>query len=129
MRCWCGYLSEVRCRLFAYGPGDATGIPKLHNILPHLNSNWFLPFLYRLIQVVLEKKLLNGCSSNSSTDKVKEVMHRKPMHTNSSGEGHKATRQLHILQTTRICKPYMSSLDMSECKSRGSNMLSAEHFY
>jgi len=24
MRCWCGYLSAVRCRLFAHGPADAT---------------------------------------------------------------------------------------------------------
>ena len=24
MRCWCGYLSRVRCRLFAFGPADAT---------------------------------------------------------------------------------------------------------
>ena len=24
MRCWCGYLSGARCRLFAYGPADAT---------------------------------------------------------------------------------------------------------
>jgi len=24
MRCWCGYLSLARCRLFAYGPADAT---------------------------------------------------------------------------------------------------------
>jgi len=23
VRCWCGYLSGVRCRLFAYGPDDA----------------------------------------------------------------------------------------------------------
>ena len=22
-RCWCGYLSPVRCRLFVYGPADA----------------------------------------------------------------------------------------------------------
>ena len=27
-RCWCGYLSRARCRLFAYGPADATAIPK-----------------------------------------------------------------------------------------------------
>ena len=27
MRCWCGYLSEARCRLFAYGPADATAVP------------------------------------------------------------------------------------------------------
>jgi len=24
MRCWCGYLSGARCRLFAYGPADVT---------------------------------------------------------------------------------------------------------
>ena len=24
MRCWCGYLSGVRCRLFAYSPADVT---------------------------------------------------------------------------------------------------------
>ena len=24
MGCWCGYLSGARCRLFAYGPADAT---------------------------------------------------------------------------------------------------------
>ena len=27
MRCWCGYLSGARCRLFAYGPADATTSP------------------------------------------------------------------------------------------------------
>ena len=26
-RCWCGYLSGARCRLFAYGPADASAIP------------------------------------------------------------------------------------------------------
>ena len=26
MRCWCGYLSGVRCRLFACGPADVTAI-------------------------------------------------------------------------------------------------------
>ena len=35
MRCWCGYLSGARCRLFAYGPADA--IPKPHPLLPHWN--------------------------------------------------------------------------------------------
>jgi len=28
MRCWCGYLSGARCRLFAYGPADATASQK-----------------------------------------------------------------------------------------------------
>ena len=27
MQCWCGYLSGARCRLFAYGPSDATASP------------------------------------------------------------------------------------------------------
>ena len=33
MRCW--------CRLFAYGPADASAIPKSRHLLPHLNSDWF----------------------------------------------------------------------------------------
>jgi len=41
MRCWCGYLSGVRCRLFAYGPADATVVPKPHQFLPHLNPDRF----------------------------------------------------------------------------------------
>ena len=57
MRCWCGYLSGVRCRLFAYGPADATAIPKPHHLLPHLNPDWFylsgtgLPRLLSLIHI------------------------------------------------------------------------------
>jgi len=39
MRCWCGYLSGARCRLFVYGPADATTIPNSHNLLPHLNPH------------------------------------------------------------------------------------------
>ena len=41
LRCCCGYLSEARCRLFAYGPADATAIPKPHHLLPHWNPDWF----------------------------------------------------------------------------------------
>ena len=58
------YLSGARCRLFAYGPADATAIPKPHHLLPHLNPDW----LY-LVQVVLENRLLNGCSSSSSSSR------------------------------------------------------------
>ena len=61
MRCWCGYLSAVRCRLFAYGPADAAAISKPHHLLPHLNPYWF----YLLTQVVFEKRQLNGCSGSS----------------------------------------------------------------
>ena len=31
----------MRCRLFAYGPADATAIPEPHRLLPHLNPDWF----------------------------------------------------------------------------------------
>jgi len=34
-----GYLSGARCRLFAYGPADATAVPKPHRLLPHLNPD------------------------------------------------------------------------------------------
>jgi len=39
--CWCGYLSGAMCRLFAYGPANATAIPKPHHLLLHLNPDWF----------------------------------------------------------------------------------------
>ena len=39
--CWCGCLSGARCRLFAYGPADATSIPKPHHLLPYLNPGCF----------------------------------------------------------------------------------------
>ena len=41
MRCQCGCLSGVKCSLFAYGPAAATAIPKPHDLLPHLNPDWF----------------------------------------------------------------------------------------
>jgi len=41
MRCWYGYLSAERCRLFAYGPADATAVPKPHHLLPHFNPDCF----------------------------------------------------------------------------------------
>ena len=41
MRCWCGYLFSVRCKLLAYGPADATAVPKPHCLLPHLNQTGF----------------------------------------------------------------------------------------
>ena len=41
MRCWCGYLSGARCRLFAYVPADATTSQNPHHLLPCLNPDWF----------------------------------------------------------------------------------------
>jgi len=57
MRCWCGYLSGARCRLFAYGLADATAIPKPH---ASFKIQAAYTFLYRFTQVVLEKRPLNG---------------------------------------------------------------------
>ena len=67
VRCWCGYLSGTRCRLFAYGLADATAIPKPHHLLPHLNPDRFLSFWYQVSQVVVEKRPSNTCSSSSSS--------------------------------------------------------------
>jgi len=41
IRCWCAHLTGARCRLFAYGPADATAIPKPHHLLSRLNPDWF----------------------------------------------------------------------------------------
>jgi len=65
IRCWCGYLSVVRCRFFAYGPADATA-SQTPSSLASQKSRLVLPFWYRLCHVVLEKRPLNGCSSSSS---------------------------------------------------------------
>jgi len=66
MRCWCGYLSGARCRLFAYGPADAYCLcqPETPSSLASFKSRLVLPFWYQLIQVALEKRL-NGCSCGS----------------------------------------------------------------
>jgi len=40
MRCWYGYLSAARCRLFAYGPADATASP--NPIISCLISHWLV---------------------------------------------------------------------------------------
>ena len=62
MRCWSGYLSEVRWRLFAYGHADATAI-STPSFLASFISRLVLPFLYWLTEVFLEKRPLNRCSN------------------------------------------------------------------
>jgi len=39
MRCWHGYFSGARCKLFAYGPADATAT---QSSLLQKNPEWFL---------------------------------------------------------------------------------------
>ena len=68
MRCWCGYLSGARCRLFAYSLVQLMPLhPKTPSSLASFKSRLVLPFWYRLAQVVLEKRPLNRCSSSSSS--------------------------------------------------------------
>jgi len=42
MRCWCGYLSEARCKWLAYGPADATATPVISCFIKIQNSLTFL---------------------------------------------------------------------------------------
>ena len=51
------------CRLVAYGPADATAVPKPRHLLPLFKSRLVLPFWYWLTQVVQEKRPINGRSS------------------------------------------------------------------
>ena len=46
--------------MFAYGPADATA--SQNPSLASFKSRLVLPFWYQFTQVVLEKRLLNGCS-------------------------------------------------------------------
>ena len=57
-----GYLSEARCKWFAYGPADATATPP--SPAP-VKSRMVYLIWCRLTQVVLETMLLNGRSSYS----------------------------------------------------------------
>ena len=62
MRCWCGHLSGARCRLFAYGPADATAIPKTISSVASFKSKPVLPFWYCFTRVVLEMRPINRCN-------------------------------------------------------------------
>jgi len=64
MRCWRGYLSGARCKLFAYNPADATATRSSH--APVKSGMVYLSGA-GLPQVVLEQRPLNRCSSISSS--------------------------------------------------------------
>ena len=57
--CWRGYLSGARCRLAL-----SQLIPLPLTVSCSSKSRLVLPIWYRLTQVVLEKRPLNGCSSS-----------------------------------------------------------------
>ena len=52
------YLSDAKCKWFAYGLADATATP---SFLASLKSRMVLPFWCQLTQVVSENRTLNGC--------------------------------------------------------------------
>ena len=62
MRCWHGYLSEVQ--MVRIWSSWCLCHP---SSLASLKSGTVLPFWSRLTQDILEKRLLNGCSSSSSS--------------------------------------------------------------
>ena len=62
MRCWCEDLSGARCRLFVYGPVDATAILKPCHLLLRLNPDW-LYLCGTSLPRLSWKKLLSGCCS------------------------------------------------------------------
>jgi len=64
MRSRSTYRSGARCKSFASGPADATATPLY---LASLKSRLVQPFWHWLIQVVLEKRLLNRCLSVKRT--------------------------------------------------------------
>ena len=67
MRCWCGCLCVVgmRYRLLAYGPADATAIPKPYHLLPQFNPDWFCLSGTRLHGLCWKKRPSNGCNGSS----------------------------------------------------------------
>ena len=60
LRCWCGRLSGVKCRSFAYGPADATASTlSLASLLSTIcrsasraNGNWFDGFFHTDLRAV-----------------------------------------------------------------------------
>ena len=75
MRCWCGCLSGARCRLFALFALSSWCHchPKTPSSLALFKSILVLFFWYRLTQVVLEKKPLNGCIGISSSSEIRGI--------------------------------------------------------
>ena len=56
MRCWCGYISVARCRLFVFMVQLTHCHPKIPSSLALFKHRLVLPFWYRPTQVVLEKR-------------------------------------------------------------------------
>jgi len=64
MRCWCGYLSGTKCKLFASGPADATASQNL-TVSYLIGIQTGFTFLVLAYPGCPGKRLLNRCSSSS----------------------------------------------------------------
>ena len=69
--------------MFAYCQVDATASENPLS-LASVKSRLVLAFLYRLTQVVLEKRALNGCSSSNSCRFYTRTVFRRSVHTKSA---------------------------------------------
>jgi len=81
MRCWCGYLSRARCRLFAYGPADATAIRwDLHHLLPHLNPDIYVCWHdARVVLSAASSQSSSQCTGGGSAELSSPVSQTSPM--------------------------------------------------
>ena len=73
LRVWREVQIGERCRLFVYGPADATE-SQTPSSLVSFKSRLVLPFWYWLTQVVPEKRPLNVCSGSSLCYHVVSVL-------------------------------------------------------
>jgi len=76
----------MRCRLFVYGPANAIA-SQTPSSLAWFKSRLVLPIWYRLTQVVLGKRPLNGCSSSSSEHPIYTAPNLSSLKSKPSEEG------------------------------------------
>ena len=64
--CWCGYQAGARCRLFAYGPADATASQNpIISCLIHIQTG--ITFLVPAYPGCPERSPLSGCGNGGSS--------------------------------------------------------------
>jgi len=98
------------CRLFAHDPADATAIP---SSLTSFKSRLVLPFWYPLSQVVLEKRPLNGCSSNNTTFHYCKILLVE--YLNAHFVNHSLNRKITIITKTTYVSDMYAKQNSCNC--------------